>query len=126
MNSVFRKFFFFLSFFVNAAIVFWQGNSKEVPQQKMQQIYEEVKTPYKYGLVLVPENDSKKIDCPTVFKKGSLWYMSYLQFDGRGYETWLAKSRDLLHWEKMGRIMSHSVDTTRWDASQKAGYIALV
>jgi predicted GH43/DUF377 family glycosyl hydrolase len=99
---------------------------KQVSQQKMQQIYEEVKTPFKYGLVLVPENDSKKIDCPTVFRKGNTWYMSYLQFDGRGYETWLAKSKDLLHWEKTGKIMWHSKDTTIWDASQKAGYVALV
>ena len=39
---------------------------KEVPQEVMQQVYEEIKTPHKYGLVMVPENDSKKIDCPSV------------------------------------------------------------
>src|SRR4051812_8145423 len=86
----------------NAITVFSQEKAKEVSQKKMQQVYEEVKTPYKYGLVLAPESNSQKIDCPTVFKKGNNWYMSYLVFDGRGYETWLAKSKDLLHWEKMG------------------------
>jgi predicted GH43/DUF377 family glycosyl hydrolase len=110
---------------LNGTILFAQ-KGKEVTPLTMQHIYEEVKTPYKYGLVLVPESDSQKIDCPTVFRKGHFWYMSYLRFDGRGYETWLAKSKDLLRWEKMGRILSHSADTTRWDASQKAGYMALV
>ncbi|WP_276501037.1 glycosylase [Terrimonas pollutisoli] len=95
----------------------------------MQKVYEEVKTPYKYGLVLVPENSNKKVDCPSVFRKGKYWYMTYIQFDGRGYETWLAKSKNLLGWETLGRIMSFS-DTTDpiaigWDNNQKAGYVAL-
>lgn len=97
---------------------------KEVPQQVMRQVYEEIKTPYKYGLVLVSENDSKKIDCPSVFRKGRNWYMTYIVFDGRGYETWLAKSKNLLQWKTLGRIMGFS-DTTDWDNNQKAGYIAL-
>ncbi len=96
-----------------------------VPDSTMQRIYNEVKTPYKYGLVLIPENDSKKIDCPTVFRNGNHWYMMYLVFDGRGYETWLAKSADFLSWKTLGRTMSFSSDTTIWDAQQKAGYPAL-
>ena len=106
--------------------VFSQSGTKVVEQEKMQQVYEEIKTPFKYGLVLAPESNSKMIDCPTVFRTGDTWYMTYLQFDGRGYETWIAKSRDLLHWVKMGRVMSHSKDTMQWDASQKAGYPALI
>lgn len=97
----------------------------QVPAATMQKIYEEIKTPYKYGLVVVPEDDSKKIDCPSVFRQGKNWYMTYLVFDGRGYETWLAQSSDLLHWETKGRMLSFSSDTTLWDANQKAGYIAL-
>ena len=91
----------------------------------MNSIYQEVKTPYKYGLVMIPPDESKKIDCPSVFRKGNKWYMTYLVFDGRGYETWLAKSDNLLDWKTIGRIMSFSADTTLWDAHQKAGYIAL-
>jgi predicted GH43/DUF377 family glycosyl hydrolase len=106
-----------------------QAQQKEVPQQAMQQIYDEVKTPYKYGLVVTPESESKKIDCPSVFRKGNNWYMTYIQFDGRGYETWLAKSKDLLQWKTLGKILSFSdttnTDATEWDANQKAGYIAL-
>jgi len=95
-----------------------------VPAERMQEIYEEVKSPFKYGLVIVPGTKSKKIDCPSVFRKGNRWYMTYIQFDGRGYETWLAVSRDLLKWETLGRVLSFS-DTTDWDNNQKAGYTAL-
>ena len=96
-----------------------------VPQKVMQDVYEEVKTPYKYGLVVVPGDDTKKVDCPTVFRKGNSWFMSYIVFDGRGYETWLAKSADLLNWKALGKLMSFSKDTLLWDAHQKAGYVAL-
>lgn len=95
-----------------------------VSQDKMNEVYEEVKTPFKYGLVMAPQADSLMIDCPTVFKYEGGWYMTYFYFDGRGYETWLAKSDDLLHWEEMGRVLSFS-DTTDWDANQKAGYPSL-
>lgn len=97
---------------------------KPVPAEKMKSVYEEVKTPYKYGLVMVPENDSKKMDCPTIFKKGKSWYMVYIVYDGRGYETWLAKSADLLSWKTLGKMMSFG-DSTIWDGNQKAGYISL-
>lgn len=97
---------------------------KPVPDTVMQRIYLEVRTPYKYGLVIAPENDAKKIDCPTIFRKGNKWFMTYLVFDGRGYETWLAESNDLLQWTPKGRLLSFS-DTLQWDGNQKAGYPAL-
>jgi len=100
-----------------------------VPQQRMEQVYNEVKTPFKYGLVIVPEDSLKQIDCPSVFRKGNRWYMTYIKFDGRGYQTWLAKSKDLLHWKTIGKLMSFGDTTNRtsmaWDANQRAGYIAL-
>ena len=102
---------------------------KEVSQPVMQQIYDEVKTPYKYGLVITSADKNKKVDCPSVYRKGKNWYMTYIVFDGRGYETWLAKSKDLLEWKTLGRILSFGdttdKDATAWDANQKAGYIAL-
>lgn len=101
-----------------------QSPAKEVSDATMQQVYEAVKTPYKYGLVVVPDNEEKKIDCPSVFRHGRKWYMTYVIFNGRGYETWLSKSNDLLHWKQLGRVMSFS-DTADWDNNQKAGYIAL-
>lgn len=97
---------------------------KPVPQSVMEHIYEEVKTPYKYGLVVLPPDTGKKVDCPTIYKFGNTWYMTYLVFDGRGYETWLAKSKDLLNWKTLGTQMSFGNEG--WDANQKAGYNALV
>ncbi|MBS1501101.1 MAG: glycosylase [Bacteroidetes bacterium] len=101
-----------------------QSQVNRVSDKIMNDIYEQVKTPYKYGLVIAPSDNSKKADCPTVFRKGSNWFMTYIIYNGRGYETWLAKSADLLHWETQGRILSFS-DTTDWDCNQKAGYAAL-
>lgn len=47
---------------------------REVPQSRMEQIYEEAKTPYKYGLAVAPADNKHKIDCPTVFREGDKWY----------------------------------------------------
>jgi predicted GH43/DUF377 family glycosyl hydrolase len=120
-----KKSFLFLSLLIVSLSSFSQDKKNEVPADKMQEIYTEVKTPFKYGLVLVPANNSQKLDCPTVFRNGEMWYMSFIIFNGRGYETWLAESKDLLHWQKIGRMLSFSKDTTVWDADQKAGYPAL-
>ncbi|MDR0700070.1 MAG: DUF4982 domain-containing protein [Tannerella sp.] len=106
---------------------------KNVPQEVMQEIYEQTKTPYKYGLVIAPTDNHHKTDCPTVFRKNGKWYMSYLVYDGksgkdgRGYETWLAESSDLLQWNTLGRILSFPKEGSgRWDENQRAGYIALI
>jgi len=119
----------FLILLITGLIIQTHGGNKSrpvvVPEKVMKQVYEEIKTPYKYGLVLVPPNDDKKMDCPSIFRKDNKWIMSYLIFDGRGYETWLAESDDLLHWINKGRIMSFSTDSTRWDWNQKAGYVSL-
>ncbi len=104
-------------------MVFGQ-KSGSISDTKMLEIYEEVKTPYKYGLVMVPEDLEHKMDCPTVFREGDNWYMTYLIYSGRGYETWLARSKDLLNWENMGRQLSFG-DAGKWDDNQKAGYNAL-
>ena len=74
-----------------------------VPPSQMQEIYEQVKNPYKYGIILKGEND-KIVDCPAVFSHGGKWCMTYIVFDGTGYETWLAQSDNLLQWKTLGRI----------------------
>ena len=43
--------------------------------------------------------------------------------DGRGYETWLATSDDLLTWKTLGRILSFKENT--WDQSQRGGFPVL-
>jgi predicted GH43/DUF377 family glycosyl hydrolase len=96
-----------------------------VPPEVMNSIYEEVKTPFKYGLILVPDSNKYKMDCPTIFRMDDKWIMTYIVFDGRGYETWLAESQNLIEWGIQGKIMSFS-DTTDWDTNQKAGYPSLI
>ncbi len=102
-----------------------------VARDTMQWVYETIKTPFKYGLVVRPDNDDHKTDSPTVFRYHHKWYMTYIVFDGtlgkagRGYETWIAESKDLLHWKTLNRILSFS-DSTHWDCNQRAGYLALV
>jgi predicted GH43/DUF377 family glycosyl hydrolase len=107
-----------------AAALRAQSARDPVSDSVMESIYRQVQTPYKYGLVIAPSENSEKADCPTVFRKAGRWYMTYIIYNGRGYETWLARSRDLLHWSTLGRILSFS-DSTDWDANQKAGYAAL-
>lgn len=119
---VWRRFFLTIGCLCVISGLFAQVSA--VPTKAMQEIYEKVKTPFKYGLVLLPSDKNKKIDCPTVYRFGKTWYMTYIVFDGAGYETWLAKSRDLLHWVNLGKQLGFS--GKGWDARQKAGYNALV
>lgn len=97
---------------------------KDVPPEVMNSVYEEIKTPYKYGVVFKHPDSTKMIDSPTIFRYQGEWFMSYIVFDGQGYETWLAESENLLEWKTKTRILSFTKDT--WDANQKAGYMALV
>lgn len=101
------------------------AQTTEVSDDKMKEIYEEVKTPYKFGLVVVPEHKGMQLDCPSIYKMGKKWMMTYIVFDGKGYETWLAESDDLVNWKTLGRQLSRGTDAA-WDATQKAGYNSLI
>jgi predicted GH43/DUF377 family glycosyl hydrolase len=90
---------------------------------RMQQVYEEAKTPYKYGVILRGE-EGDPVDCPSVFRHGDHWYMVYICMNKKGYETHLAESNDLLQWKPLGKILPFS-GQGHWDAYQSAGYIAL-
>ena len=100
-----------------------------ITQEEMNAVYEEARTPYKYGLVVAPTDNNHKIDCPTVFRQGDKWLMTYVVYngkggrDGRGYETWLAQSDDLLHWTTKGRLLSYRDGA--WDENQRGGFPAL-
>lgn len=97
---------------------------KAVSQKEMQRIFNEIKTPFKYGVVVQHPDTTKMVDSPTIFRKDDVWYMTYIVFDGQGYETWLSESVDLLNWKSKGKILSFTENT--WDANQKAGYVALI
>src|SRR5690606_8994326 len=94
-------------------------------EAEMERIYQEVKTPYKYGLVLTTDKKGDLMDCPSIYRMGKKWYMRYLVFDGEGYETWLAESTDLLNWTTLGKQMSKE-NSDRWDRTRRARYNALV
>lgn len=97
-----------------------------IPQHRMEAIYQEVKTPYKIGIVLSPPA-GKKVDCPTVFRHMGRWYMVYVQLenDPQGYTTQLATSDDLINWQPLGTILDRG-PAGAWDSANAGGGIALV
>ena len=96
---------------------------RTVPSEKMREIYETVKTPHKVGMVLTPEK-GEKIDNPSVFRHRDVWYMIFIRVDGKDYETHLAKSDDLIRWQRLGCIFQRGAKGA-WDASQADGWPAL-
>ncbi len=100
------------------------ASEKVVSPEVMERIFNEVTTPFKYGIVFHHPDSTKMVDSPTIFRNGGIWYMTYIVFDGQGYETWLAESDDLLQWESKGKILPFTENS--WDANQKAGYVSLV
>ncbi len=103
-----------------------------VSQDEMQRVYDEVKTPFKYGIVLRPD-ENESVDCPNVFWHGGKWYMVYVAIkDKVGYETLLAESDDLLNWKPVGKVLPFPSSSAEkgtvpaWDQWQADGSIALV
>lgn len=96
---------------------------RKVDAGAMQRIYDEVKTPFKYGVIIKGE-EGELVDCPNVFRHDGRWYMIYVGIrDKIGYETYLARSDDLLHWKKLGKILTHRGQG--WDAWQADAGLAL-
>jgi len=83
-------------------------------------------TPYKRGVpVLVGSGepgafDERAVDCPFVFRHRDRFYMMYVGFDGVGYQTALAVSDDLLHWEHLSVILQRG-EGNGWDSRNVAG-----
>ena len=89
----------------------------------MQQIHDEVQTPFKYGVVLKAA-EGELLDCPNLFRHDGRWFMMFVaNKDKVGYETHLAVSDDLLHWERLGPILPFAKQG--WDAWQADGGLAL-
>ena len=96
----------------------------EIPAARMRAVYEAVRTPCKAGMALVPAA-GEMLDNPMVFRHGDAWYMMFIRFDGKGYETHLAKSADLLTWTRLGCIFRRG-EKGAWDAAQADGWPTLV
>lgn len=71
----------------------------------------DLRTPHKLDRLVVPPSgksgafDEKGTDVPFVFRHDNRFYMTYVGFDGTGYQTGLASSDDLVHWKPEGLIL---------------------
>ncbi|WP_020580345.1 hypothetical protein [Actinopolymorpha alba] len=65
-----------------------------------------IRTPHKVDRLLIEPSlrpgrfDSLMVDCPAVYSDQGEFLMTYVGWDGVGYQTALSRSRDLLHWEQ--------------------------
>lgn len=83
------------------------------------------RTPYKLGqLVLTASSkagafDNKAVDCPFVFRHNNRFFMTYIGFDGIGYQTGLASSADLVNWKREGCILQRNPESpvTRYNVA---------
>ena len=109
-----------------AAMVVTGGDAgpRAVSDAEMKAVYEEVKTPFKAGMVMLPEK-GEMLDGPSVFRHGDAWYMIFITFDGKGYETHLAKSDDLVNWKRLGCVFSRAGGGC-WDSAQSDGWPLLL
>ena len=98
-----------------------------ISSEKMRDIYEKIKTPYKYGAVI--KDDEYLTDSPSVFRYNGKWYMYFIKIHksikDSGYETHLAASDDLINWKYEGKLIERANDGS-WDSRQIAGYAAFV
>lgn len=71
--------------------------------------------------LLIPPNpnipgyeDVKMIDVPTVFQipDNNKWYMSFIGFDGEGYQSFIAESEDLVNWGNYRLAMGYGPEGT--------------
>lgn len=68
-------------------------------------------TPYKLGKYVLNGSgqngsfDKVSVDCPFVFRHRNHFYMTFVAFDGIGYQTGLASSSDLVRWKSEGSIL---------------------
>jgi sucrose-6-phosphate hydrolase SacC (GH32 family) len=113
-----------LAGFVTSKLSNAADTARTVSHADMQAVYDEVKTPHKYGIVLRP-SDGELVDCPNIFRREGKWYMLYVaNKDNVGYETFLAESDNLLDWKPLGKVLPFSGEG--WDRWQADGSIALV
>lgn len=83
-------------------------------------------TPFKFNKpVLAPSGiegsyDEMAVDSPFVFFHNNQYHMLHVGFDGIGYQTSIAHSNDLLHWEK-GKPLFSRQNLEGWNKSGIAG-----
>jgi len=87
---------------------------------------EQYLTPHKLGEPVLAGSgvegdfDALAVDCPFVFEHAGAFHMMFIGFDGKGYQTGLARSTDLIHWDKLGVILARG-EGNDWDRLNAAG-----
>lgn len=106
-------------------IPFRDNRLPDMTDREMTAIYHKIKTPVKHSAAMKWSDDYT--DSPTVFKKDGIFYMYFIAISKdcsvSGYETHLAVSTDLIHWDYRDPIFRRD-DRNRWDSKQCAGYAA--
>ncbi|WHU04584.1 hypothetical protein [Sphingomonas sp. NIBR02145] len=70
------------------------------------------RTSYKYPKLIlggsgIPGSfDEKAVDCPFVFSANGKFYLTYVGFDGTGYQTGICESTNLVDWTRKGVILA--------------------
>jgi len=83
-------------------------------------------TPFKYGKPVITGSgkegafDRCAVDIPFVFYHRDKFWMMYTGYDGTGYQTALATSRNLLDWTYHGLVLERS-GSGSWDSIGAAG-----
>ncbi|MGQ9608473.1 MAG: hypothetical protein ACUVWN_04170 [bacterium] len=88
----------------------WLDEKVEPEKKEIDRLSEPYRNWYYYPDFIIqpsPRNELNfvSVDCPLVWKLGDKWQMWYTGFDGRGYQTALATSDDLVNWETQGIVM---------------------
>ncbi|RPH27328.1 hypothetical protein EHN07_10820 [Buttiauxella warmboldiae] len=84
-------------------------------------------TPYKLNRPIfsgdgLPESYRKQaVDCPFVFYHNDKFYMMHVGFDGKGYQTALNTSENLIDWQYETTIFKRTEGEESWDAVGIAG-----
>jgi predicted GH43/DUF377 family glycosyl hydrolase len=83
-------------------------------------------TPYKLQRPLIIGSgkegafDKEAVDCPFIFRHRNRFYMTYVGYDGVGYQTAIAVSDNLIDWTPLGVILGKKDDDS-WDSTGIAG-----
>lgn len=76
-----------------------------------------LETPYKLNRLVLRgtgtrgDFDEKFVDCPFVFRYKDEFRLTYIGFDGTGYQTGLARSSDLINWTRIACILRRQPDS---------------
>lgn len=89
--------------------------------------------PYKLGRPIIEPSgepgafDELGVDHPKVFVHNGRFYLSYIGYDGVGYQSALAVSDDLIHWKKLGLFFRRGDSTNAWDRLGRvvSGYVSV-